>query len=143
MCIRDRLAGFADAHPLQSEELSQGALRLMYELQNYLGEISGFAAVSLQPAAGAQGELTGILVFRAYFESRAEYERREIIVPDSAHGTNPATAAMAGYTVIEVKSDKRGNIDLEDLKTKLSPRTAGPVSYTHLSVSQDHHQPVA
>lgn len=120
-----RLAGFADAHPLQSEELSQGALRLMYELQNYLGEISGFAAVSLQPAAGAQGELTGILVFRAYFESRGEHERREIIVPDSAHGTNPATAAMAGYKVIEVKSDKRGNIDLEDLKTKLSPRTAG------------------
>ncbi len=120
-----RLAGFADAHPLQAEKLSQGALRLMYELQSYLGEISGFTSVSLQPAAGAQGELTGILVFRAYFEARGEHERREIIVPDSAHGTNPATAAMAGYKVIEVKSDKRGNIDLEDLKAKLSERTAG------------------
>lgn len=120
-----RLPGFADAHPLQDQELSQGALRLMYELQEYLGEISGFQAVSLQPAAGAQGELTGILVFRAYFEARGEHERREIIVPDSAHGTNPATAAMAGYKVVEVKSDKRGNIDIEDLKTKLSARTAG------------------
>jgi glycine dehydrogenase subunit 2 len=120
-----RLSGFADAHPLQGEELSQGALRLMYELQHYLGEISGFDAVSLQPAAGAQGELTGILVFRAYHLDRGDTERTEIIVPDSAHGTNPATAAMVGFKVVEVKSDKRGNVDLEDLKRKLSPRTAG------------------
>jgi glycine dehydrogenase subunit 2 len=120
-----RLPGFAAAHPLQGDELSQGALRLMFELQAYLGEISGFEAVSLQPAAGAQGELTGILVFRAYHADRGDRERGEILVPDSAHGTNPATAAMAGYKVVEVKSDARGNVDLEDLKRKLSPRTAG------------------
>ncbi|MFO7166965.1 MAG: aminomethyl-transferring glycine dehydrogenase subunit GcvPB [Chloroflexota bacterium] len=120
-----RLPGFAAAHPLQGEELSQGALRLIYELQSYLGEISGFDAVSLQPAAGAQGELTGILVFRAYHMDRGDTERTEILVPDSAHGTNPATAAMAGYKVVEVKSDARGNVDLEDLRRKLSPRTAG------------------
>ncbi|MGQ9529531.1 aminomethyl-transferring glycine dehydrogenase subunit GcvPB [Chloroflexus sp.] len=120
-----RLPGFAGAHPLQDEALSQGALQLMYELQNYLGEISGFAAVSLQPAAGAQGELTGILVFRAYHLDRGDTQRTEVLVPDSAHGTNPATAAMAGLKVVEVKSDARGNVDLNDLKTKLSPRTAG------------------
>ncbi|RMG50422.1 aminomethyl-transferring glycine dehydrogenase subunit GcvPB [Chloroflexus sp.] len=120
-----RLPGFAGAHPLQDEALSQGALQLMYELQNYLGEISGFAAVSLQPAAGAQGELTGILVFRAYHLDRGDTQRTEVLVPDSAHGTNPATAAMAGLKVVEVKSDARGNVDLDDLKAKLSPRTAG------------------
>lgn len=120
-----RLPGFAAAHPLQDEALSQGALQLMYELQNYLGEISGFDAVSLQPAAGAQGELTGILVFRAYHHDRGDTQRTEVLVPDSAHGTNPATAAMVGLKVIELKSDARGNVDLDDLKAKLSPRTAG------------------
>lgn len=120
-----RLPGFAGAHPLQDEALSQGALQLMYELQNHLGEISGFAAVSLQPAAGAQGELTGILVFRAYHLDRGDTQRSEVLVPDSAHGTNPATAAMAGLKVVEVQSDARGNVDLDDLKAKLSPRTAG------------------
>lgn len=120
-----RLPGFAGAHPLQDEALSQGALQLMYELQNYLSEISGFAAVSLQPAAGAQGELTGILVFRAYHLDRGDTQRSEVLVPDSAHGTNPATAAMAGLKVVEVQSDARGNVDLDDLKAKLSPRTAG------------------
>jgi glycine dehydrogenase subunit 2 len=120
-----RLPGFADAHPLQGDALSQGALRLMDDLQSYLGEISGFEAVSLQPAAGAQGELTGILVFRAYHLDRGDTERTEVLVPDSAHGTNPATAAMAGFKVVEIKSDRRGNVDIEDLKQKLSPRTAG------------------
>ena len=120
-----RLPGFAAAHPLQGGALSQGALRLMYELQHDLGEISGFSDVSLQPAAGAQGELTGILVFRAYHLDRGDTGRTEILVPDSAHGTNPATAAMAGYKVVEVKSDARGNVDIDDLKAKLSPRTAG------------------
>ena len=81
----------------------------MYELQELLGEISGFDAVSLQPAAGAQGEFTGVLVFRAYHLDRGDAERTEILVPDSAHGTNPATAAMVGYKVVEVKSDRRGN----------------------------------
>ncbi|NOK60822.1 MAG: glycine dehydrogenase subunit 2 [Chloroflexi bacterium AL-W] len=120
-----RIAGFAMAHPMQGENLSQGALQMMYELQHYLGEISGFDAVSLQPAAGAQGELTGILVFRAYHLDRGDTERVEVLVPDAAHGTNPATAAMAGLKVIEIKSDDRGNVDMDDLKAKLSPRTAG------------------
>ncbi|MBK9713808.1 MAG: aminomethyl-transferring glycine dehydrogenase subunit GcvPB [Kouleothrix sp.] len=120
-----RYPGFAGAHPLQGEELSQGALRLMYELQGMLAEISGFDEVSLQPAAGAQGEFTGVLVFRAYHLDRGDTERTEILVPDSAHGTNPATAAMVGMKVIEVKSGPRGNCNIEDLKSKLSPRTAG------------------
>ncbi|KAB8143905.1 glycine dehydrogenase subunit 2 [Chloroflexia bacterium SDU3-3] len=120
-----RLPGFAAAHPLQGEQLSQGALRLMYELQRDLAELSGFDAVSLQPAAGAQGELTGILVFRAYHQDRGDTARTEILVPNAAHGTNPATAAMVGYKVVEVKSDERGNVDIADLKAKLSPRTAG------------------
>jgi glycine dehydrogenase subunit 2 len=120
-----RLPGFAGAHPLQDQSLSQGALRLMYELQELLGEISGFDSVSLQPAAGAQGEFTGVLVFRAYHLDRGDMERTEILVPDAAHGTNPATAAMVGYKVVEIKSDSKGNVDLDDLKSKLSPRTAG------------------
>ncbi|MDQ2998800.1 MAG: aminomethyl-transferring glycine dehydrogenase subunit GcvPB, partial [Chloroflexota bacterium] len=120
-----RLPGFAGAHPLQDQSLSQGALRLMYELQELLGEISGFESVSLQPAAGAQGEFTGVLVFRAYHLDRGDPERTEILVPDAAHGTNPATAAMVGYKVVEIKSDSKGNVDLDDLKSKLSPRTAG------------------
>lgn len=120
-----RYAGFAAAHPLQGDGLSQGALRLMYELQEHLGEISGFEAVSLQPAAGAQGEFTGILAFRAYHLDRGDTDRVEVLVPDAAHGTNPATAAMAGLKVVELKSDARGNVDLDDLRAKVSPRTAG------------------
>jgi glycine dehydrogenase subunit 2 len=140
-----RLAGFAGAHPLQDESISQGALQLMFELQNYLAEISGFDAVALQPAAGAQGEFTGVLVFRAYHHSRGEFDRIEILVPDSAHGTNPATAAMVGMKVIEVKTDKRGNVDLEDLKTKLSPRTAGLMltNPSTLGLFEEHVQEVA
>src|SRR5262249_27141978 len=120
-----RYPGFAGAHPLQDQSLSQGALRLMYELQELLGEISGFEAVSLEPAAGAQGEFTGLLVFRAYPLDGGDTGRDEIRVPDSAHGTNPATAAMVGMKVVEVKSGPRGNCNIEDLKSKLSPRTAG------------------
>jgi glycine dehydrogenase subunit 2 len=120
-----RYTGFAAAHPLQGDALSQGALRLMAELQSYLAEISGFDEVSLQPAAGAQGEFTGILVFRAYHLDRGDHDRVEVLVPDAAHGTNPATAAMAGLKVVEVKSDSRGNVDMDDLRKKLSHRTAG------------------
>ncbi|MFV9506703.1 MAG: aminomethyl-transferring glycine dehydrogenase subunit GcvPB [Oscillochloridaceae bacterium umkhey_bin13] len=120
-----RYPGFAAAHPLQGDVLSQGALKLMYELQQYLGEISGFEAVSLQPAAGAQGEFTGILAFRAYHLDRGDADRTEVLVPDAAHGTNPATAAMVGLKVVELKSDARGNVDMDDLRAKLSPRTAG------------------
>lgn len=120
-----RLPGFASVHPQQTAAQSQGALQLMYELQNYLAEIAGFDQVSLQPAAGAQGEFTGILVFRAYHLDHGDADRVEILCPDSAHGTNPATAAMVGMRVVEVKTDKRGNVDLDDLKGKLGPRTAG------------------
>ncbi len=120
-----RLPGFALLHPLQSEDSAQGALQLMYELQQYLGEISGLPAVTLQPAAGAQGELTGMLIIRAYHLSRGDEERNEVIVPDSAHGTNPATSSMGGFKVVEVKSDKRGNVDLDDLRKKVGPRTVG------------------
>lgn len=120
-----RLPGFAFVHPLQDPAGSQGALELIYKLQEMLGEIGGFDAISLQPAAGAQGEFVGILVFRAYHHARGDTERVEILCPDSAHGTNPATAAMAGMKVVEVKSDARGNVDIDDLRSKLGPRTAG------------------
>lgn len=120
-----RLPGFAAAHPLQGDELSQGALKLMYELQDMLAAISGFDAVSLQPAAGAAGEFAGILAFHAYHLSRGDSERVEVLVPTAAHGTNPATAAMVGLKVVEVAGDALGNVDLDDLRRKLSPRTAG------------------
>jgi len=119
-----RQAGFAMIHPYQPAETVQGALELLYELQGYLAEISGFDAVTLQPAAGAHGELTGILIVRAYHESRGDTARTKVIVPDSAHGTNPATAAMAGYQVITVPSDARGNVDLDALRKVVGPDTA-------------------
>ncbi|HEY8415629.1 MAG TPA: aminomethyl-transferring glycine dehydrogenase subunit GcvPB, partial [Thermaerobacter sp.] len=101
------LPGFSRLHPYVPDELAQGALRLMYDLERALCEIGGMARATLQPAAGAHGELTGILLIRAYHESRGEGHRYKVIVPDSAHGTNPATAAMAGYKVVEVASDER------------------------------------
>jgi glycine dehydrogenase subunit 2 len=120
------LPGFRDLHPLQEEEGAQGALELMWRLQEILAEVTGLHAVSLQPAAGSQGELTGLMLFRAYFADRGEDEqRREIIVPDTAHGTNPASVTMAGYTLVGVKTDPRGNIDVEDLRGKVGERTAG------------------
>jgi len=119
-----RFPGFAHLHPLQDPRTAQGILRLMYELQGFLAEIAGFDAVSLQPAAGAHGELTGILIARAYFDARGEHERRTVIIPDSAHGTNPATAAMAGFRVVEVKSDARGNVDIDQLRQLVGPDTA-------------------
>jgi glycine dehydrogenase subunit 2 len=119
-----RLPGFANIHPLQDVETVQGALELMYELQGYLAEISGFDAVTLQPAAGAHGELTGILIAKAYHEARGDSERNEVLVPDSAHGTNPATAAMAGFKVVTIPSDARGNADVEQLRELVGPHTA-------------------
>jgi len=119
-----RLPGFAQIHPLQEPRTIQGALELMYHLQCYLAEIAGFDAVSLQPAAGAHGELTGILIARAYFDSIGDHGRTTVLIPDSAHGTNPATAAMAGFKVIEVKSDGRGNVDIEELRRLAGPDTA-------------------
>lgn len=120
-----RLPGFASLHPLQTPETSQGAMQLMFELQQMLAEISGFAAVTLQPAAGAHGELTGCLIIRAYHRDRGDDERTEMLVPDSAHGTNPATAVLAGFDVVTIPSDARGNVDVDALKAKLGPKTAG------------------
>ena len=114
-----RLPGFAFVHPLQPVETVQGSLLLMYELQEWLKEIGGFAGVTLQPAAGAQGELTGVLIIRAYHEARGETRRDKILIPDSAHGTNPATSAMSGMRVVELKSDARGNVDLEALRARM------------------------
>ncbi len=120
-----RLAGFAFSHPLQPEDTAQGNLALMYSLQNWLQEIGGFAGVSLQPAAGAHGELTGILIIRAYHEDRGETNRTKILIPDSAHGTNPASTTMSGLQVIEIPSDDRGNVDLEALKKECDECVAG------------------
>jgi glycine dehydrogenase subunit 2 len=120
-----RLGGFALAHPLQDAETAQGALYLMHELQTYLAEIAGFKGVSLQPAAGAQGEFTGILIMRAYHADRGEHKRTKMLIPDSAHGTNPASSAMAGLSVVEIPSDARGNVDLEALKAHLDDTVCG------------------
>jgi len=111
-----RLPGFTNLHPYQDEETVQGALFLMYHLQEFLKEIGGFAAVSLQPAAGAHGELTGVLMMRSYHLDRGDAERNVILVPDSAHGTNPASTSMSGLEVVEVPSDERGNVDLKALE---------------------------
>ena len=120
-----RLPGFGLIYPLQPVETVQGALALMYELQEYLKEIGGFAGISLEPAAGAQGELTGVLIIRAYHRSRGDLKRIKILIPDSAHGTNPATSAMSGMQVVELKSDQRGNIDLAALQTECDETLAG------------------
>lgn len=120
-----RLAGFAWSHPLQPVETVQGNLALMYELQDWLCEISGMAGVSLQPAAGAQGEFVGVLITRAYHQSRGDAKRTKMIIPDSAHGTNPATSAMIGYDVVPLPTDAAGNVDLHALKTVLDDQVAG------------------
>src|SRR5688572_14969090 len=117
-----RLAGFSSLHPLHDTEGAQGALALMYELQHWLGEISGFEAVSLAPAAGAQGEFAGILMIRKYHVDRGETQRTKILVPNSAHGTNPATVTMAGYEVIELPSDQKGNVDVDALRKVCAER---------------------
>jgi len=119
-----RLPGFAALHPLAPDALAQGSLELMWNLQQQLAEIGGFPAVSLQPAAGAHGELSGILVIRAYHLARGDIERDEVIVPDSSHGTNPATASMAGFRTVTVKSTPEGLVDHEALRAALGPRTA-------------------
>jgi glycine dehydrogenase subunit 2 len=119
-----RLPGFANVHPSQPAETVQGALYVMHELQLALAEITGMDAISLAPAAGAQGELSGILMIKKYLEDRGETERRKVLVPDSAHGTNPATAAMAGFEVVTVPSDADGNTDLAFLRDALDNTVA-------------------
>jgi len=116
---------FANLHPYQPEDTVQGALALMYELDNMLSEISGMTRVSLQPAAGAHGEMTGLMIIKAYHENRGDTKRTKIIVPDSAHGTNPASAAVVGFDIIEVKSAKDGTVDMQSLKEALSDEVAG------------------
>ena len=116
--------GFANLHPLQDDDTVQGMLELLHGMQAYLAEISGLPAVSLQPAAGAQGELTALFVAHAYFHDKGEGHRTKVLVPDSAHGTNPASAALAGFDTITIKSGANGLVDLEDLKSKLGPDTA-------------------
>src|SRR5207247_6505826 len=119
-----RLPGFASLHPLAPDEIAQGTLQLRWELEGALAEISGMRAVTLQPAAGAQGELSGILMIRAHHRSRGETERDEVLVPDSSHGTNPATASMAGFRTITIPSAPDGGVDLDKFRTALGPRTA-------------------
>ena len=119
-----RLPGFAALHPLAPDEIAQGTLQLLWELEQALAEISGMRAVTLQPAAGAQGELTGILMIRAYHRSRGETERDEVLVPDSSHGTNPATASMAGFRTITIPSAADGGVDLDAFRAALGPKTA-------------------
>jgi glycine dehydrogenase subunit 2 len=116
---------FAGSHPQLMNELSQGSLRILYAVQEDLKRISGFHSVTLQPAAGAQGEFTGVLLIRAYHRARGDEHRTRILIPDSAHGTNPATVTMAGLTPVQLPTDARGNVDLEALRAECDERTAG------------------
>jgi len=120
-----RLPGFWSSHPLQDPDTVQGNLALMFQLQEWLGEIGGFAGVSLQPAAGAHGELTGVLIMHAYHLARGDTKRNTILIPNSAHGTNPATTSMAGLRVVELPSDARGNVDLAALRAACNDTVVG------------------
>ena len=120
-----RMDGFASSHPYTPASLVQGNLELMYRLQKNLAELSGFDAVSLQPAAGAHGELSGVLMIKACHTDRGDTGRKRMLIPDSAHGTNPASVAMAGFEAVELSSDKRGNIDLDRLKELCDDSVAG------------------
>ena len=117
------MPGLVDLHPYQPEETLQGMLQMLYELQQYLQEISGLAACSLQPAAGAHGELTSLLVAAAYFRDQEE-QRTKVLVPDNAHGTNPASAAMAGFEAVSIRTTAAGFVDLDDLQSKLDEQVA-------------------
>lgn len=143
------LEGFCNMHPMQSDEDSQGALELMYNLQEALKNITGMDALTLQPAAGAHGELTGMMIVKKYFEVKGE-NRNKVIVPDSAHGTNPASAKMCGFDIIEVKSNERGQVDIEALKSLLdenvaaimmtNPNTLGIFEENVLEISKLMHE---
>ncbi|WP_053219226.1 aminomethyl-transferring glycine dehydrogenase subunit GcvPB [Virgibacillus senegalensis] len=119
-----RMEGFSHVHPYQDTKTVQGALNVMYDLQQSLAEITGMHQVTLQPAAGAQGEWTGLMMIRAFHEANGDSNRTKVIVPDSAHGTNPASATVAGFEAVTVKSDERGTVDLEDLKKVVGEDTA-------------------
>ncbi|APR00943.1 glycine cleavage system P-family protein [Clostridium botulinum] len=119
------LSGFSKIHPLQDENISQGTLELMYDLKTKLCEITGLYDFTLQPAAGAHGEYTGLLIIKAYHEKRGDTKRTKIIVPDSAHGTNPASASVAGFDIVEIKSGEDGRVSIEELKKVLNDEIAG------------------
>ena len=119
------LPGFTQLHPLQPEETAQVALEALHILGTELGEVFGMDAVTFQPAAGAHGEFTGVLLIKAYHTDRGDTARTKIIVPDSAHGTNPATAAMCGYQVVNIASNDKGGVDLDALRAAVGPDTAG------------------
>ncbi|MEL5898571.1 aminomethyl-transferring glycine dehydrogenase subunit GcvPB [Clostridium sporogenes] len=119
------VSGFSKIHPLQDENISQGALELMYDLKTKLCEITGLYDFTLQPAAGAHGEYTGLLIIKAYHEKRGDTKRTKIIVPDSAHGTNPASASVAGFDIVEIKSGEDGRVSIEELKKVLNDEIAG------------------
>ena len=119
------LPGFTDIHPLQPADTAQGCLEVLYEAERLLCEITGMDGMTFQPAAGAHGEYTGLLLIRRYHQSRGDAARTKIIVPDSAHGTNPASATMAGFTVVSVPSNAEGGVDIEALKKAVGPDTAG------------------
>lgn len=119
------MPGFTQLHPETPEPYAQGTLEILYRLQNYLKDITGFDAVTLQPAAGAHGELVGMMMIKAYHAKKNDLKRTEVLIPDSAHGTNPASAAMCGFKIIEIPSGKDGLVNLEVLKKSLSERTAG------------------
>lgn len=143
------LEGFTNLHPLQSDEDSQGALELMYKLQNSLKEITGMDEISLQPAAGAHGELSGMMIVKKYFESKGE-NRTKVIIPDSAHGTNPASAKMCGFDIVEIKSDEKGQVDVDAIKAVLdknvaaimmtNPNTLGLFEENILEISKIMHE---
>jgi glycine dehydrogenase subunit 2 len=144
------LEGFSNLHPMQSDEDSQGALKLMYQLQEKLKYITGMDAVTLQPAAGAHGELTGMMIVKKYFETKGDLKRKKVIIPDSAHGTNPASAKMCGFEIVEVKSNSRGQVDIEALKSLLddtvaaimmtNPNTLGIFEENVLEISKLLHE---
>ncbi|AKI97208.1 aminomethyl-transferring glycine dehydrogenase subunit GcvPB [Kosmotoga pacifica] len=144
------LEGFSYLHPYQPVETIQGVLEVMYDLQNMLAEITGMDAFTLQPAAGAHGELTGMLIVKKYFELRGETQRKKVIVPDSAHGTNPASATMAGFEVVEIASNESGLVDLDNLRAALddtiaaimltNPNTLGLFEKDILEISEMAHK---
>lgn len=119
------LEGFTMTHPHQPEEISQGCLELMHSTDKMLSEITGMDKVTLQPSAGAHGEMTGLMIIKAYFENKGQLERKKIVIPDSAHGTNPASAATVGFEILEVKSNEKGGVDIEALKSLMGPDIAG------------------
>ncbi|MFO7637142.1 MAG: aminomethyl-transferring glycine dehydrogenase subunit GcvPB [Clostridia bacterium] len=120
-----RLEGLKNLHPLQPDETVQGALEILCRLEQFLGEITGMDKVSLQPAAGAHGEMAGLMIIRAYHDRNKETQRTKVLCPDSAHGTNPASAAMAGFDVVQIKSNREGLVDVAELEKAMDKETAG------------------